>query len=126
MNAPDDEQPWLLTLHEDGEEKTLRFPSEKARQAYLDELKCRPDLKTGPMIPDEQFSDYIERKETTLDNGGIFFELTDEGVHCSISEEAHERVAAEATAAGLDVQSFMQQQLDEYVKKHKSGQGDSD
>ena len=122
------EQQYLLTVHEGDKERTLCFPSLEARQAYVDKLKQQPDVDVGPLIGDDKFADYMERRNKTLAQNGIFIDVYDNTMKFSLSEEAHERLSVEAHAQGIDLQTHLQRQLDEYAadisRLRKTGRND--
>lgn len=107
------EQPYLLTVHVDGEEETYRFSTLVARDAFIESLKEQGD--TGPLIPDDKFEDYQARRETTLSGGGVCIDVFDSTMKFSMSEEAYRKIVADAQAAGLDPQTYLQQNLDRFV-----------
>ncbi len=113
------EQPYLLTVHVNGEEETFTFPTLESRDAFVKEMQQQEDVNISPMIADDQWGDYQKRRNKMLDDGGVFVDLYEEdGVSkakFSYSEEAYEKIEKDATEQGVSVDELMAQDLKKYT-----------
>lgn len=77
------------------------------------------DLHGNQITPEEN----ERRRNKVLSEGGIFFDMYGDHVKISFSEEAAERVTAEAAALGKTFQEYVnelwQAKIDDFLRKNR-------